>query len=62
MRRPLSLKALATLVRRAPNLALLLTGPLRSAPCSLRSLVAFGWKALQENASVMWVTPFRTRC
>lgn len=32
------------------NLALLSTGPLRIAPCSLRSLVVFCGKALQENA------------
>jgi hypothetical protein len=38
--------------RLLPNSALLLSGPLRKAPCSLRSLVAIGWKALQENASV----------
>jgi len=40
-----------------PNHALLLTGPLRTAPCSLRSLVAICWKALQENARVMRNTP-----
>ncbi len=35
-----------------PNCALLLTGPVRNAPCSLRSLVAFYGRALQENAIV----------
>ena len=43
--------------RGADNLVLLLTGPLRIAPCLLRSLVAFDGKALQENANVMPLEP-----